>query len=338
MTPRLRPLLVLAGTAALMVASPGAGATRPVPPHHDDASQASALHLLQSAAWGSVMRPWSAMQRIVTIRGGLPRLSAMQVQHVPGRPSTMQVVAAPDQRAVTAEAQDAALLRVLVGHYDIAFAGTQVFAGRDTTVLEARRPGRQGAAAVAGRFWLDCATGLVLRRDVLDESGAVERTTSFDLLAVGAAAPAVAIAPIVHLDEPWLRSLQAQGWPVQYELAGDLDLFDARMHQDVLQLSYSDGLSTVSVFVQPGELDSEPAGTARPVDGGGTVWVTSGNPERLVWSADGHTWTLISDAPENTVTTALQALPHTPGNRDDSPTARVWRGMAVMGGWLNPFE
>ncbi|MCU1586918.1 MAG: putative sigma regulatory protein MucB/RseB [Frankiales bacterium] len=337
---KLRPLLVLAGAAALVTVAPCAGATRPVPPHHDDASEASALHLLQSAAWSSVMRPWSAVQRIVTIHGGLPRLSAMQVQHVPGRASTMTVVAAPDQEAVTADAQDAALLRVLIGHYDIAFAGMQVLGGRHTNVLEARRPGRQGAGAVAGRFWLDCATGMVLRRDVLDESGEVVRTTSFDLLDVGAAAPVRLAASVsqVHLDEPWLRSMQAQGWPVLRELPGGLDLFDARMQQDVLQLSYSDGLSTVSGFVQPGELDGEPAGTARPVDGGGTVWVSGGSPERLVWSAGGRTWTLISDASESTVTAALQALPHTPDSSGDSPTARIWRGMAVVGGWLNPFE
>ena len=66
------------------------------------------------------------------------------------------------------------------------------------------------------------------------------------------------------------------------------------------------------MFVQPGELDGEPAGTARPVDGGGTVWVTGGSPERLVWSADGHTWTLISDAPESTVTGGAAGAPAHP--------------------------
>ena len=103
---------------------------------------------------------------------------------------------------------------MLAGHYDIAFAGTQLLAGRHTNVLEARRPGvTGGAAAVAGRFWLDCATGMVLRRDVLDDDGAVVRTTSFDLLHVGAAAPcfATSAAPATRLDEPWLRSIAGAG-------------------------------------------------------------------------------------------------------------------------------
>jgi hypothetical protein len=339
---RLRPLLVVAGAMALMAATSTSAGTRPVPPRSDDPTEASALHLLQTAAWGSLMRPWTAVQRVVTLHGGLPRLAAMEVEHVPGRGSSLQVISA-DQRAVTSDAQDAALLRVLAGHYDVAFAGCETFAGRMTTVLEARRPGVTGAAAVAGRFWLDSVTGMVLRRDVLDDTGALVRTTTFDQLSVGAASQVVASsAPVNHLDETWLRSIEAAGWPVQRQLSAGLELFDARMHdaaahQEVLQLSYSDGLSTVSLFVQPGEMSSEPSGTARPLDGGGTVWVTGGSPERMVWSADGHTWTLLSDAPESSVLAALQVLPHTPTAIDDSAPSRVWRGMAVVGGWLNPF-
>jgi hypothetical protein len=335
-TIRLRPLILLAGTTALLTALPCAAVTRPVPPRHDDTAEASALHLLQAAAWNSLMRPWSAVQRVVTVQGSLPRFSAMQVQHTPGQASTLQALA-PDRRAVSAAAQDAALLDVLVGHYDVLFAGRERYEGHLTTVLEARRPGVTGAAAVAGRFWLDCGTGMVLRRDVMDATGALVRTTTFEQLRVGSAKAAVTTTASNRLDEPWLRSLEADGWPAPRALGG-LQLYDARMHGDVLQLAYSDGLSTASLFVQPGELDGEPAGTARPLDGGGTVWVTGGSPERLVWAGDGHTWTLVSDAPETTVSAALDELPHTPSHPDDSPAARVWRGMAVVGGWLNPFE
>ena len=338
---RLRPLLVLAGVAALMAVAPAAAGTRPVPPRNDDPAEASALHLLQIAAWGSVMRPWTAVQRVVTLQGGLPRLAAMQVHHVPGHGSSLQVLAA-DERAVSSDAQDAELLQVLAGHYDVVFAGSQTLAGRTTTVLEARRPGVTGAAAVAGRFWLDSASGMVLRRDVLDDTGALVRTTTFDRLTVGAAAPVVQTTAVSHVDLAWLGSIQAAGWPVRRELSAGLELFDARMHEtadeDVLQLSYSDGLSTMSLFVQPGELASEPSGTARPIDGGGTVWVTGGSPERMVWSAAGHTWTLLSDAPESSVLAALQVLPHIPSPVHDGPLTRIWRGMAVVGSWLNPFE
>ena len=135
--------------------------------------------------------------------------------------------------------------------------------------------------------------------------------------------------------------MEVQGWPIRRSLPGGMDLFQAQLHDrdgaEVLQLSYTDGLSTLSLFVQDGELATEPAGTARPVDDA-TVWVQPGPPERIVWSGDGHTWTLVSDAPESTVKQALVSLPHTPRAVADGPSARLWRGMAVVGGWLNPFR
>jgi len=334
--------LVLAGVGALVAATPCSAVIWPQPPAAEEA-QGPAMRMLQSAALNSVMRPWSGVQRMVTTQGGMPRLSAIQVEHRPGEPSPLRVVAS-DQQAVPSGTHDAALLDVLDDHYDVVVAGDQLLKGRRTTMIEALRPGVTGPAAVGGRFWLDAATGMVLRRDVHDETGAVARTTTFDLVNVGEAAVAglPATASAGALDQGWLDAMEAEGWPVIRELPSGLELFEARKHDSsgvaVLQLSYSDGLSTMSLFVQPGELATEPPGTARPVDGGGTVWVSGANPERLVWSADGRTWTLLSDAPQTAVEAALRVLPHAPRSVSDSPTARVWRGMSVLGGWLNPFR
>ena len=113
---------------------------------------------------------------------------------------------------------------------------------------------------------------------------------------------------------------------------------EARMHEDVLQLSYSDGLSTLSLFVQAGELPGDPGGSARPM-GGGTVWVSPGATERVVWSGDGRTWTLLSDAPGSTVEDTVLVLPHTAAAvTDDGVLDRAWRGMSRVGSWLNPFD
>jgi hypothetical protein len=90
--------------------------------------------------------------------------------------------------------------------------------------------------------------------------------------------------------------------------------------------------------VQSGVVPAEPAGPPRPVDGGGTVWVTGGSPERMVWSGGGRTWTLLSDAPDSAVQAAVLALPHVPTRVGDSAPRKVWRGMSVVGGWLNPFR
>lgn len=325
-----------------MATTPSSAVTWPGP-HVDQSTGNPAMQLLQNAAWNSVARPWTALQRVVTVHQGLPRLSAMQVSHLPGRGSDVRLLSA-EQHLIAADAHDAALLSVLAGHYDVRMAGKEWCAGRLATLLEARRPDVTGVGAVAGRFWLDSRTGMVLRRDVLDERGEVVRSTSLESLNVGAprVLPQQERTPSSGVDASWLQGMRAQGWPVRSALPGGLELFDARFHaaddDGVLQLSYSDGLSTVSLFVQPGELPSEPAGTPRPVDGGGTVWVTGGSPERLVWSGGGRTWTMLSDAPDAAVHAALMALPHVPAQVGDSAPRRVWRGMAVVGGWLNPFH
>jgi negative regulator of sigma E activity len=145
-----------------------------------------------------------------------------------------------------------------------------------------------------------------------------------------------------HLDHAALDTLADAGWPVVRTLPGQMELFDARLHDadggDVVQLSYSDGLSTLSLFVQNGELPGGLSGRTRTM-GGSPVLVSHDVLERVVWSGGGHTWTLVSDAPESVVDQAVVALPHaTPRPHHDGLVPRVWRGMSRVGSWLNPFE
>lgn len=343
---RLRLLLLLTGVGALMSGVPSFALVLPSPGTDETVSPTStrAVALLEHAARTSRVRPWSGTQRVVTVQGGLPRFTVLQVQYTPGTGSRVRVLSS-DSQAVTADVLDANLLRLLASHYDLRVAGQQACAGRRAEVIEALRPGVTGPTAVAGRFWVDAATGMVLRRDVLDDEGAVVRSSAFDDLLVGPQTEPVAVpasAPVgQHLDDAGLAAIEAQGWPVVHLLPSGLELFEARMHEgdagDVLQLSYSDGLSTLSLFVQKGELPDKEEGTARPV-GGGTVWVSAGTPERIVWAGEGRTWTLLSDAPESTVADALLVLPHTQTPVEDGAVSRVWRGMAVVGAWLNPFD
>jgi sigma-E factor negative regulatory protein RseB len=236
---RLRPLVLLAGVAAVVATTPCAAVTWPSP-HVDKSAGNPAMQLLQAAAWSAVARPWTAVQQVVTVRGGLPRMSAMEVAHVPGRGSEVRLLSA-DQHELATDAQDAALLSVLAGHYDVVMAGNEWCAGRLATLLEARRPDVTGPAAVAGRVWLDPRTGMVLRRDVLDERGVVLRSTSLASLSVGAPRPLPAHAVNRTLDDSWIEAMRAQGWPVRTALPGGLELFDARMHDaaddGVLQVS-----------------------------------------------------------------------------------------------------
>ena len=344
MRPAGRPLLLSAGLTAAIAGVVGAiscTASTPAPPA-DAASPA--LRLLQTAAHTSVARPWTGTHGVVWLRGGLPRLTLVRVAHHPMTGTRSHAMDAG--KLAIPEALDATVLDVLARHFELVLA--PAYAGKDMLVVEARRPGASGPGAVAGRFWLDAASGMVVRRDVLDIDGSLVRSSVLEDVTMGMPMP---MAPALvsstpapaapKLDARALNVLTAEGWPIRRSLPGGMDLFQAQLHDrdgaEVLRLSYTDGLSTMSLFIQPGELNAEPAGTARPVDDA-TVWVQPGPPERIVWSAAGRTWTLVSDAPDTAVRQVLTSLPHTPRVVEDGPGARVWRGLAKVGGWFNPFS
>jgi sigma-E factor negative regulatory protein RseB len=235
------------------------------------------------------------------------------------------------------------LFALLARHYDLRVAGAAVSGGRDTLLVEARRPGATGASAVAGRFWIDQVTHMVWRRDVMDDNGGVVVSNAFSELRitdgpVSRTLSSIAAVPTTHFDDEQVQQLIADGWPIVDHLPSGLELFDARLHSDgVVQLAYSDGLSTLSLFVQQGALPAGTGGVLREV-GGGLVHVTSTAPEQLVWSGGGRTWTLVSDAPDSTIDQAVLVLPHAdPPAADEGVGDKVWRGLSRVGAWLNPF-
>jgi negative regulator of sigma E activity len=349
---RLRLLLLLTGLGALMTSAP---VSAHVAGPDSDGQRASvrsapAMQLLENAARAWRTRTWSGTQEVVSTRGGEPRLAVLRVRHTPGVGSTVEVLSKGSQ-AVAADVLDEKLLGLLADHYDLRVTGPARCAGRVADVVEAHRPGMRGEGALAGRFWLDRDSGLVLRRDVLDDTGSVVHSSAFVDLQV---APAVTTPPAAfseatvvrptgqHLDDEALRQMSEDGWPVARALPERMDLFEARLHDthggDVLQMSYSDGLSTLSLFVQNGELPADTEGSVRSV-GGAMVLVSQDELEQVVWSGGGRTWTLVSDAPESVVEAAVAALPHAPApQQDDGLGSRVWRGMSRVGSWLNPFE
>lgn len=351
---RLRLLLLVTGMGALMSGGPAFAVVAPEGEGVAVSQQsARAVTLLESAARTARTATWSGTQHVVSTRSGEPRFTVLQIQHTPGTGSTIRVPGS-EEEALAADSLDQKLLLLLARHYDLRISADTSCAGHRVRVVEALRPGLTGPAALAGRFWVDQTTGLLLRRDVLDEDGDIVRTSSFVSLTIAPGASKLTPAAYTkrdvlratgrHLDDAQLQALQAQGWPVSTALPSGLELFEARLHDgdsgDVLQLSYSDGLSTLSLFVQKGELPagSGVQGSARPM-AGSTVWVSPGAAEQVVWSGGGRTWTLVSDAPQTTIVQAVTALPHTRTLRvEDGLASRTWRGMSRVGSWLNPFE
>lgn len=335
---RLLPLVL--GAATLLLAAPAGAAS---PSGRVVLQEDRALTLLERASVAGRSRTYSGLQFASAWRSGQTDASVADVRHAPGSGSVVAVRPAAGQRGadqlVGATADlDPRLLRSLVTHYRVEVAGREVCAGRGTQVVEARRLD----STVAGRFWVDDASGLLVRREVYDGAGALLRSSAFSSLEVDeTAAPAIAPKTAGALSAAEISALRP-GWRIPESLPNGLDLFDARLRphggSKVLHLSYTDGLSTLSVFAQRGRLGSSPIAGFREQDlAGAKVWATSGTPQRLVWSGSGQVFTLLSDAPADAVSAAVAALPH-----DDPPRtgllARLGRGLARILSLLNPFD
>lgn len=236
-------------------------------------------------------------------------------------------------------------LTLLAAHYTVGIEGLAEVAGRAADVVAVGRPGLSPTA----RYWIDRATRLPLRREVLDEAGRTLRESAFISLALGPTVvskvvldnagtmPAVAGT---QAGPAGYAALRADGWQVPERLGDTLDLFEDRMTGDgderVLQLSYSDGVSTVSVFQQRGRLDTSSLDGWRKVElAGERVWLQDAFPRRVVWSGGGTVFTVVADCPQATLDAVVRTLPH--GDPGPGVGSRIGHGLARVGSWFNPF-
>ena len=330
-------MVLLTGLGALLLVAPctaAGGATAPLPA----AEEAEALALLAVAAEAVQERSWSGTQYVSSWHGTAVSSAVLDVQHTPGsrtqvRPSST-TAAVPGPAVDLPPTADVQLLSLLAGHYLLAVGGRSTCAGRSAAVVEARR----GDGQVAGRFWLDRASGLPLRREVYDAAGRLLHSSAYVDLAV---APGPLRAP--HAVPTALPTGQQDTAPdaagAPQELPGGFTRFEERAATgaQLRQVAYSDGLSTLSVFRQPGGLGPEDREGYLPQRvGEGTVWVHDGAPEQVVWTGAGEVFTVVSDAGPQATLLAISALPRDP-EPDTGLRARLGRGLARVGSWVNPF-
>jgi sigma-E factor negative regulatory protein RseB len=345
------------GSASAGSASAGPAGGTPSPNARRPAS-ALAAHLLTRAAQAAVLTSYQGEEIIShwgTTNSGSVLVS--DIWHASGGQTVTQTLAAGTNsssepyRSADTDGQwpegvlgvTTQLVRLLEAHYVVAYAGPGSADNRTAQIVEAWREN----GSLAARFWLDDATKLPLEREVFDTAAHVISEDVFINVRFTKqpAAAALAVGPSDQRG-PWtdplparqLLALRKSGWLVPAGLPGGLSLFTgARTTTDtgtVLDLGYSDGLSVVSLFEQRGNLAAKLTGWQKITVAGHVIYAAEPDQRSLTWSSRGMVYTVVADAPAQTVETVIGALPH-----DKPPTfwKRMSRGFARLASWANPF-
>lgn len=202
----------------------------------------------------------------------------------------------------------------LFERYDMLAEGGDRVAGLDAAVFLLRpRDGQR----FAQRLWADQSSGLLLRADVLAPDGRVLETAAFSEIKIGVKAqPDSVLAPMKKLDGyrvlrnvPQRTAMEAEGWRLKAPVAGfkqiscvKRSLGTARDAEptpaaDVLQTIYSDGLTHVSVFIEPFRAERHRSGAA-----------AFGATHTLMQPLGAHWVTVMGDVPMATLKQFAAAL------------------------------
>lgn len=203
--------------------------------------------------------------------------------------------------------------------YEVQPQGRERVAGRDADLLLVRP---RDAWRHGYRLWADRATGLLLRSEVLGATGDVLETSAFSEVAVGIRSePQTVLQPMKKLDgyrvvRPQVTPtrLEDEGWSLAVKVPGFREVSCVGRRIDnptdpageragdrspgrVIQAIYADGLTYVSVFIEPW----------RP-DHGGPVLAAMGATLTLT-QRNGDWWiTVVGDTPQATLKSFASAL------------------------------
>ncbi|WP_222849376.1 sigma-E factor regulatory protein RseB domain-containing protein [Trebonia kvetii] len=281
-------------------------------------------------------------------RGG--GLTLIQTSSAPSRPAAKTAAASTEMNASSPGGVfgvTKTLVALLGKHYVALYSGHGSVARRPTSVIMLYR----FDGSLAARYWLDRQTMVPLRRELFDTSDRLIDEDSFVQVQFGGAAGGTLAgarglrAQSAALQESgwapagqpsaFLASLAGQGWRVPGSLSGGLPLYAAASAStasgEVVDLQYSDGLYVVSLFVQRGVLAKDMAGWRQQRLGGQQAWVSG---RSVTWAGRGFVYTMVADAPAQTVTRVVGGLP-----QSASPgfVGRLGRGLARIASLIIPF-
>jgi sigma-E factor negative regulatory protein RseB len=281
-------------------------------------------------------------------RGG--GLTLIQTSSAPSRPAAKTAAASTEMNASSPGGVfgvTKTLVALLGKHYVALYSGHGSVARRSASVIMLYR----FDGSLAARYWLDRQTMVPLRRELFDTSDRLIDEDSFVQVQFGGAADdtlagarGLSAQSAALQESGWapagqpsafLASLAGQGWRVPGSLSGGLPLYAAASAStasgEVVDLQYSDGLYVVSLFVQRGVLAKDMAGWRQQRLGGQQAWVSG---RSVTWAGRGFVYTMVADAPAQTVTRVVGGLPQSaaPGF-----VGRLGRGLARIASLIIPF-
>ena len=218
-------------------------------------------------------------------------------------------------------------------HWDLSVSGHEIVASRTGTVVIARD--RDGQ--VRARFVVDREHGQLLRREVFDDRGRVVRSVGFVTIAFDDVAPAVlAEPPGADPDTPVAIAETPDGFIAPAVIGDGYQLLARYQHPNgEMQLYYSDGLFTMSLFEQRGRVDwvSLPSGRDAIVAGVRTRAYGTATGDVVVWAdaADHLVVTAVGDGPSGTLSAVVADM--SGGSEGDDWAGDVARYVLGPFGW-----
>jgi hypothetical protein len=217
---------------------------------------------------------------------------------------------------ISSRVVDEELLDLLERNYHLSGTSGANVAGRSASVVTATG---ERSTSPAARWWIDDTTGIVLWQETYDRNGSVNLSFGFTAVSVNPEEsilehlpPKLAVPRTsTSLTLSSAGELKASGWSCGRKLAG-LSLVrirsDRANNPDIVHLVYSDGLKTVSVFQQRGELSAAPKGSQW--DSALGAHVRRGASNVATWQSAEMVFTVVTDGSTILLAEAVESLPH----------------------------
>jgi len=200
--------------------------------------------------------------------------------------------------------------------WQLDITGHHRIAGRRATEISAR----DAEGRVRARFYVDAAHDQLLGREVLDPDGRVARSVRFVKIVTGSLTPAVPGVPSDGSERAPRSVDDVSGGYVAPAVVGrGYRLLGRYEHDDgVVQLYYSDGLFSLSVFEQPGAVDwsALPRGESAHIGGLRARAFTTAVGTVVVWGDRDLVLTAVGDGPRDAVIGVVARLSGSPDQSD----------------------